>query len=140
LLYQLSYFGSIRREAHCREALREGQGRESGSYDAGVTAFDVYLVFFLAGVGWGLDAGFGATLFARKGSPDVPRASGRLRRTFLAALVTGFGGSGALLTRSARWGAPLTFDFALLTGILFAALVATATRIVLEEERRPTSP
>jgi hypothetical protein len=105
-----------------------------------VAGLVVYLILFLAGIAWGLAAGFGAALFAREGTARAPAAPGRLRRTFAAAFVTGFGGSGALLTRAARWGAGTNFGFALLTGMLFAVLVAIATHIVLEEESRPTSP
>ena len=105
-----------------------------------MSAFAVYLLLFLAGIAWGLGAGFGRALFAREGSEAVWGA-GDLRRTFAAALATGFGGSGATLTHAGRWSAGLNLVFALLAGLLFAALVATATHIVLEEEKRvSTSP
>lgn len=109
-------------------------------YRNGVAVFVAFLSLFLAGVAWGLRAGFGDALFAPEGSSARVPDPGSLKRTFVAALLTGCGGSGALLTRAARWGAEANLGCALFTGILFAALVTIATKIVLDEKERLTSP
>jgi len=96
-------------------------------------ALPIYLAAFGAGLAYAFWIGFGASL-AGFGIREEPARS--LGRTFVAALVTGFGGAGALLTGEGRLHAPAVLGLATLTAFLFAGLTVIATRIALDRSPR----
>ncbi len=93
-----------------------------------------FALFFLAGTLYALWTGFGASLVGLKPREESGHS---LWPTFFAALVTGSGGAGAVLTGEGRLRAPALLGLAALTGVLFAFLTVIATRIALD--RGPTA-